>query len=216
MRRIDSSIHDAVMRKYADHGERVRKISAVFYSCGEQLESWRLGWNALFDPLQQPGVAEDLVSNPVRLKRWGNLEYYRTLLLLRRLSPSATISAPERMQSLHLFLQAYRDIYYDSAIAASDFLSDPSTPFNAYFYPGLWSNAQSVLAAALDLVQLKEHFAGDSHEPVFRSCITLLALLEGDSTNMLDGLTKIVERLYDSLGDPDGAKMARQPSLQSG
>ena len=77
-------------------------------------------------------------------------------------------------------------------------------------------SAQAVLSAALDLVQLKEQFSGGSHEPVFRSCITLLALLEGDSNNMLDGLTQIVEKLYDSLGGPSGASMARERSLQSG
>jgi hypothetical protein len=157
LRRIDSAIHDSVMRKYADQAERLRKISAVFHGCGEQLESWRLGWNAVFDPLQQSGMAEGLVSNPARLKQWGDLEYYRTLLLLQRLSPSAAISAPERLRSLHLFLQAYRDIYYDSATAASNFLSDPSAALNAYLYPSFWTCAQNVLSAALDLVQLKEH-----------------------------------------------------------
>ena len=215
MRRIESALHDAVMRKYADHGERLRKIGAVFHGCGEQLESWRLGWNALFDPEQQLEIVS-LISDPPRLKQWGDLEYYKTLLLLQRLSPSAAISAPDRLQSLHRFLEAYRDIYYDSATAASSFLSEPSVAFNAYLYPCIWTGAQAVLSAAFDLVQLKEHFTGVSHEPVFRSCITLLALLEGDSDNMLDGLTRIVERLYDSLGGPDGVSMARELPLQSG
>jgi hypothetical protein len=216
LRRIDSAIHDAVMRKYSNHGERLRKISAVFQDCGEQLESWRLGWNALFGSLQQPGIAAGLINDPSRLKHWGDLEYYRTLLLLQRLSPSAAISAPDKLQTLHLFLQVYRDVYYDSATAASNFLSDPSPAFNAYVYPCFWTCGQSVLAAALDLVQLKEQFTGGSHEPVFRSCITLLALLEGDSNSMLDGLTQIVERLYDSLGSPGRVGMARDSSLQSG
>ena len=216
MRRIDSAIHDAVMRKYPGQGERLRNFSTVFQDCSEQLESWRLGWNGLFDSLQQPGIAAGLISDPPRLKKWGDLEYYRTLLLLQRLSPSTAISAPDRLQTLHLFLQVYRDIYYDGATAVSSFLSDPSPSFNAYVYPCFWTGGQSVLAAALDLVQLKEHFTGGSHEPVFRSCITLLALLEGDSNSMLDGLTRIVEKLYDSLGGPVGIGMARESSLQSG
>lgn len=205
MMRIESTMHDAVMRKYVDHGERLRKLSSVFHSCGEQLENWRLGWNALFQSMQQPNVASDFISISTRLKQWGDLEYYRTLLLLQRLSPTATISAPDKLQILHRFLQFYRDVYYDSATAASNFLSNPSVPFTAYLYPGIWTCAQAVLTAALDLVQLKEQFPGGAHEPVFRSCITLLALLEGDSSNMLDGLTQIVERLYDSLGEPSGA-----------
>lgn len=216
MRRIDSAIHDAVMRKYVDHGERLRKVGIVFQGCGEEVESWRLGWNALFDSLQRSGLAVDFISDPSRLKQWGDLEYYRTLLLLQRLSPSAVISAPDRLQTIHLFLQVYRDIYCDSATAVSNFLSDPSPAFNAYVYPCFWTSGQSVLTAALDLVQLKEHFTGGSHEPVFRSCITLLALLEGDSNSMLDGLTQIVERLYDSLGGPGSVGMVRESSLQSG
>ena len=216
MRRIESAIHDAVVRKYVDRGERLRKITTVFLGCGEQLESWRLGWNALFEPVQQPNIMPGFVSDPFRLKQWGELEYYKTLLLLQRLSPSAAISAPDRLQSLHRFLQSYRDIYYDSATAASSFLSDPSAAFTAYLYPCIWTSAQAVLSAALDLIQLKEQFSGGSQEPVFRSCITLLALLEGDSNNMLDGLTQIVERLYDSLGGPGRAGMAREASLQSG
>ena len=73
-----------------------------------------------------------------------------------------------------------------------------------------------MLAAGLDLVQLKGDFTDGCHEPMFRSCITLLALLEGDSTNLLGGLTQIVETLYDSLGGPGSLSMAEEPSLQNG
>lgn len=204
------------MRSYPDRGERLRRISTVLHGCGEQLESWRLGWNALFDHVQQPDILPGMVGDTSRLKQWGDLEYSKTLLLLQRVSPSPPISAPDRLQSLHLFLQVYRDIYYDSATAASSFPSDPTVAFNTYLYPSIWTSGQAVLSAALDLVQLKEHFTGGTHEPVFRSCITLLALLEGDSNYMLDGLTQIVERLYDSLGGPCGASTARESSLQSG
>jgi len=204
--RINMAIHDAVVRKHIDRSERLRRISTVFQCSGEQLESWRQTWHALFEPHLQPTTAPGVhsITGASRLKQWGDLEYFKTLLLLQRLSPSAAISpspSSSRVQTLHHFLLCYRDIHYDSQTAASSFLADPSVEFGAYLYPGIWYSAQTVLSAALDLVGLKENFSGAREEKVFRSCITLLAGLEGDSNTMLDGLTGIVERLYDSLGN---------------
>jgi len=190
--RIKSHLHNALMINYPDQVSAHQKIQKAVEECRTHLNNWRIGWNAEIEASKRDSNRERALS---ALNTWGNLLYYDTYLLLQRYS-TAPVPADDKLYAVCNLLQSCNEIYEEAAAAISQYLSDSPTDAPAYFYPTVWTCAHTILSSGIDIVNLKNETAGGTQDSTFRTCTTLLAHLEGDSNNLLEGFTQTLEALY--------------------
>jgi len=190
--RIKSHLHNALMINYSDHVSAHQKIQKAVEECRTHLNNWRIGWNAEIEASKKGSTGERALS---ALNTWGNLLYYDTYLLLQRYS-TAPVPADDKMYAVSNLLQSCNEIFDEGAAAISQYLSDSPTGAPAYFYPTVWTCAHTILCSGIDIVNLKNETTGGTQDSTFRTCITLLAHLEGDPNNLLEGFTPTLEALY--------------------
>lgn len=190
--RIKSHLHNSLMINYSDQASAHQKIQKAVEECRTHLNNWRIGWNAEIEASKRDSSGERALS---ALNTWGNLLYYDTYLLLQRYSTSP-VPADDKLYAASNLLKSCNEIYEEGAAAISQYLSDSPTAIPAYFYPTVWTCAHTILSCGIDIVNLKNETSSGAQASTFRTCTTLLAHLEGDANNLLEGFTQTLEALY--------------------
>ncbi|KAM5362855.1 hypothetical protein ACJZ2D_012304 [Fusarium nematophilum] len=176
-------IHSALLKNDSDLANLGQACSDV--ECQELrqgLDMWFIRWKELIASIQETQDSEELES-------WGELHYYHGLSMLAMLWPTPggqPGNLCEHISKACIGLTRHQQLF----AFPSPGTEEEKTPL---IFPMNWSCGHLVLQIGLRFVDSRNSDQGSQETQSLRLCLSSLASLEADPSNLLTGQTMVLE-----------------------